>query len=255
MRPTGKARGDGAELVAERAGINLYSEQSLHAQLKAWLAGPGDRLEALVDGKVVDLVRAGGELVEVQTGSLGKIAPKVLALAASGHKVRIVHPIAAETTIRRLDPKTEELVSERRSPKRGDLYHLFDELARAPGLIAARNLSVEVLLVRAVETKVRDGSGSWWRKGDRRVDRELAEVLSSRVLRTRGQWLALVPASLPEPWSSASLGEALGIEPYRARKVLYCLARAGLLAEAGKQGRLKTYSRSKASSRSRPVRQ
>jgi hypothetical protein len=228
-------------MAAERAGINLYSELSLHAQLKQWLARPGDRLEALVEGRVVDLVRAGGELVEVQTGSLGKIVPKVLALAAAGRKVRVVHPIAAETTIRRLDPKTEELLSTRRSPKRGDFYDLFEELAQAPGLIAARNVSVEVLLVRAVDTKVRDGSGSWWRKGDRRVDRELAEVLSSRVLRTRGQWLALVPPGLPEPWSSASVGEALGIEPWRARKLLYCLARDGLLAEAGKEGRLKLY--------------
>ncbi len=241
--PGNQAPGGLGGFAAETEGLNLYSEGSLHAQVKLWLARPGDRLEAKVDGKVVDLLRADGELVEVQTGSLGKIVPKVLALAAAGHRVRVVHPIAAETSIRRLDPKTGELLSTRRSPKHGDLYSLFDELVRAAGLIAARNVAVELLLVRAVETRTRDGTGSWRRRGDRNLDRELAEVLSSRVLRTRGQWLALIPKDLDPPWTSASLGAALGIESWRARKILYCFTREGLLVEAGKESRLKTYDR------------
>ena len=246
------AKSGDSQLVAERAGINLYSEHSLHATLKEYLAGPGDRLEVLVGGRVVDLVRADGELVEVQTGSLGKIVPKVLALAAAGHKVRIVHPIAAEREIRRLDPTTQELLSVRRSPKRGDVYSLFDELVKAAGLIASRNVTVEVLIVRTAEFKTRDGSGSWRRRGDRLIDRELVEVLSTRSFRTRGQWLALIPKTLPPPWSSAALGEALGIAPDRARKILYCLARAGLLVEAKKDGRLKTYVAARVSKRSPP---
>lgn len=230
-----------SDFVAENAGINLYSEHSLHASLKRYLARSGDRLEAKVDGKVVDLVRADGELVEVQTRGLSKIEPKVLALASGGHRVRVVHPIVAEKIIRRLHPETEELVSTRKSPKRCDLFDLFEELAQAPGLIASRNVTVEAILVRTAEVKLRDGSGSWRRRGDRTVDRELLEVLSSRSFRTRSQWLALIPRSLPQPWSSHSLGESLGIEADRARKILYCLARAGLLVEAGKDGRRKLY--------------
>jgi len=229
------------DFVAEYSGINLYAETSLHAQLKSYLAAPGDRLEVRVEGRVVDLLRSGGELVEVQTGNLGKIVPKVLSLAAAGNRVRVVHPIVVEKVIRRLDPKTEEVVSTRKSPKRCDLYDIFEELTRAVGLIASRNVTVEALLVKTSEVKVRDGSGSWWRKGDRTVDRELVEVLSSRSFRTKSQWLALIPKSLPPPWSSAALGEALGIEPDRARKILYCLARAGLIVEAGKEGRRKAY--------------
>lgn len=237
--------------VAERSGINLYSEHSLHSSLKEYLAVPGDRLEALVGGKVVDLVRADGELVEVQTGSLGKIVPKALTLAGGGHRVRVVYPVSVEREIRRLDPKTQELLSVRKSPKRGDVYSLFDELVKASGLIASRNVTVEVLLVKTVEVKTRDGSGSWRKRGDRTVDRELVEVLSSRSFRTRGQWLALIPKSLAPPWTSAALGEALGIGSDRARKVLYCLARAGLLAEGEKDGRRKTYVRAKAARKAR----
>ena len=230
-------------LSAEKEGINLYAEYSLHEELKNYLASPGDRLEAPVEGKVIDLVRSGGELVEVQTRQLGKVAGKALALAAKGYKVRVVHPIEAERLLRRLDPVTEEVLSTRKSPKRGDLYALFDELVHAPGLIAARNVTVEALLVRSVETKTRDGTGSWRRRGDRTVDRELAEVISSRAFRTKAQWLALIPKGLPAPWTSASLGEALGIKPERARKILYCFCRAGLLVETGKAGRAKAYAK------------
>ena len=236
-----KAEPAGPSLAAECEGINLYSEHSLHSSLKGLLARPGDRLEARVAGKVVDLVRSDGELVEIQTRGLSKIEPKVLALAAAGHKVRVVHPLVAEKTIRRLDPKTQELVSTRKSPKRLDYYDLFEELARATGLIAAKGVTIEALLVRSAEIKLRDGTGSWRRRGDRTLDRELVEVLGSKSYRTKSQWLGFIPKGLVPPWSSASLGEALGIESERARKILYCLAKAGLLAEAGKDGRRKLY--------------
>lgn len=243
-RRSGAGRAESpAEAVAETAGINLYSEGSLHAQVKQYLSGPGDRFEVSVDRKVVDLLKADGEVVEVQTVGLAKIQPKVLALAGSGRRVRVVHPIAVESEIRRLDPATDELVSARRSPKRGDVYELFGELAWATGLVAARNVSVEALLVRTAVTRKNDGTGSWRRKGDRTVDRELIEVLGSRTFRTAAQWLALIPKDLSPPWTSSSLGEALGIRAARARLVLYCLARAGLIAECGKDGRRKQYTR------------
>ncbi len=230
-------------LAAERAGINLYSEYSLHAQLKEYLARPGDRLEALVEDKVIDLVRADGELVEVQTGHLSQIKAKVLGLAERGYHVRVVYPVSATRELRRLDPVTQELRSTRRSPKHGDIYSLFDELIRAPEFIAAPGVIVEVLMIRSVETKTRDGSGSWWRKGDRTIDKELVEVLASRMFQSHDDWLALILEGAPPPWSSSSLGEALGIGAERARKLLYCFARAGLIAEAGKAGRGKNYRR------------
>lgn len=224
-------------------GIGVYAESGLHSALKLHLAGPGDSFEVSVGGKVVDLVRAiparGVELVEVQTKRLDKIAAKVLALAET-NKVRVVHPIAAETVIGRICPETGELLSERRSPKRGGLWDLFDELVRAPSLIAARNVTVEVLLVRSRELRRRDGKGSWRRRGDTVLSRDLEEVLESRSFRTRAEWLRLLPAGSGS-WTSASLGAALGVRADTARKILYSYAKAGLLSEAGKSGRHKVY--------------
>lgn len=227
----------------EWGGIGRYAESALHASLKDYLSDGSGRFEVPVEGKVIDLVRGEGakeELVEVQTKGLYRIAPKVLALAAS-HKVRVVHPVAVETAILRLDPKTGELLSERRSPKRGDLYSIFDELVRATGLIAAPRVTVEVLLVRSRELRTRDGSGSWRRRGDRTLSRELVEVLDSRSFRTARDWLSLIPTGLEPPWSSRSLGEALGLGADRARMILYSYEKAGLIAPAGKEGRAKLF--------------
>ena len=236
-------------IVAEQAGINLYSEYSLHEQLKMYLAGPGDRIEVPVEGKVVDLVRADGELVEVQTGHIGQLAPKALGLVEKGYRIRIVYPVSAERMLRRLDPGTGEVISVRRSPKRGDLYSLFDELVHASSFVAAKNITVEVLLVRSVETRTRDGTGSWWKKGDRTVDRALEEVIASKSFCSSTQWMAIIPRELAPPWDSASLGAALGIGPERARRILYCFCRAGLLVELGGAGRRKTYGRAPARGR------
>lgn len=233
----------GALLAAERSGINLYSERSLHDQVKRLLAGPGDRIEADVGGRVVDLLRSDGTAVEVQTRHLYALLPKVRALAGAGIPVRVVHPIPETLLIRRRDPESGDIVSTRRSPKRGDLWSVFDELVKAPDLISLPGVAVEVLLVRAVEIRVRDGTGSWRRRGDRTEDRFLEGVVGAASWETPEDWLGLIPRDLPAPWSSETLGRVLGIAPVRARKVLYSLARAGLLREEGREGRRKLYVR------------
>jgi hypothetical protein len=224
-------------------GIGVFAESGLHAALKAAYARPGDRTEAAVDGKIIDLVRRtarGEELVEIQTKRLDKIQAKVLALA-EGHRVRLVHPLFEELRIVRLSPETGEILSERKSPRHDDLFSVFDELVRATALINARNVTLEVVLVSCREIRCRDGKGSWRRKGDTIVARDLEEIRSSRVFGRRGDWMGIFPKDLPPPWSSASLGEALGIGADRARRILYSYAAAGLLAEAGREGRRKLY--------------
>jgi hypothetical protein len=99
-------------------------EGPLHAAVKALLAQAGDRLEVPVGGFVIDLVRADGELVEVQTGGFGALGAKLDALLDE-YRVRIVHPVAAERRIVRRNEEGE-VVSVRRSPKRATVVEVFD---------------------------------------------------------------------------------------------------------------------------------
>ena len=84
------------------SGIGVLREGPLHAAIKATLAAPGDRLEVPIGGDVIDLVRADGELVEVQTGGFSALGRKLDALLDT-HRFRIVYPVGAERRIVRVD--------------------------------------------------------------------------------------------------------------------------------------------------------
>ena len=126
--------------------IGVLREGPLHAAIKAMLAGPGDRLEVPIGGYVIDLVRADGELVEVQTGGFSALGRKLDALL-DGHRFRIVYPVPAERRIVRVDPEGE-ITSVRRSPKRAGVVEVFDKLVAFPSLLTHPHLTIEVLLLR-----------------------------------------------------------------------------------------------------------
>jgi hypothetical protein len=121
------------------------------------------------------------------------------------------------------------------------LYSLFDELVNAPWLLRTKNVVLEVLFVKIREIRQRDGKGSFWRKGDSTVDRELLSVMESRIFRTSRDWLALLPSALPVTFGTKELGASLSIAPDRARKVLYTMSKAGLIETIGTEGNRKLY--------------
>src|SRR4051794_39554128 len=126
------------------AGVGELREGPLHAELKRRLARPGDRLEVPVGGYVIDLVRADGELVEIQTGGFVPLRAKLDALL-DAHRVRIVHPIPARRRVVRVDADGN-LLSARASPKQPGATAIFEGLVSFPTLLTHPNLSVEVLL-------------------------------------------------------------------------------------------------------------
>jgi hypothetical protein len=77
-----------ASRQAETPAIGTLNEGALHAQLKDWYRRRGDRIEQVVDGFVVDLVR-GNLLVEIQTGSFAPLRRK-LDLLTQRYRVRLV---------------------------------------------------------------------------------------------------------------------------------------------------------------------
>ena len=109
-------------------------------------AADGDVFEVRVDGFVIDVVRADGELVEIQTGGFSALRTKLDALL-DRHRIRIVHPIPAERRIVRVDADGEVL-STRPSPKRPGAAAIFEGLVSFPTLLSHPHLTVEVLLCR-----------------------------------------------------------------------------------------------------------
>lgn len=221
--------------------IGTYQEKSLHAALKDWYAAPGDRAEQPVDGYVIDLVR-GDELIEIQTRNFSAIKRK-LATLLECHAVRLVHPIPALKWIVRLDGDGTTELSRRRSPKRGSLLDVFDELVSIPHLVAHPRFSLEVLLVEVEETRRHDGRGSWRRRGWSIDDQILVGVDTQRVFCGPADFAALLPASLPTPFTSGDLATGLKLRRGQAQKIAYCLRHMGAIELVGKQGNAYQYER------------
>jgi hypothetical protein len=207
-------------------------EGSLHSSIKKWYFLEGDRLEANVNDFIVDIVR-GDLLIEIQTANFSAIKPKLRRLLRD-HRVRLVHPIPKTKWIVHKSMPKGEIIGRRRSPKRGSIYDLFDELIRIPDLFSTNNLSIEVLMIELEEIWRNDGRGSWRRKGASIEDRKLIGVSESVMFENKTDFLRVMPEHLPNPFSNRDLAENLRIPISQSRKMSYSLRKIGTIEHVGK---------------------
>ena len=220
--------------------IGTLNEGALHAQLKAWYREPGDRLEQQVDGYVIDLVR-GDLLVEFQTGGFAPLRTKLAALADE-HRVRLVAPIAVTRRIIRLSDDGEVL-SSRRSPRRGRAHDVFDRLVSIPALVAHPNFEIEVLLTHQDELRMFRPGRAYRRKGWVVQGRSLVSVEESMLISDPAGAALLLP-ELEEIFDTAELAAASSIDRRLAQRMAYCLRALGVIEQVGKRGGAVLYARS-----------
>ncbi|MEM9134484.1 MAG: hypothetical protein AAF962_00990 [Actinomycetota bacterium] len=172
-----------------------------------------------LDGFVID-IRRGEQLIEIQTTSFASMGRKLDRVLAA-HPVLIVHPIAVETYLHKPGSKP------RRSPKRSDIYGLFDELVSMPTLLDHPNLEIEVVLVvidkhQEADPKLRRNRGGW-----RTTDRRLREIREQVRLSTVDDLVRFIPEGLPEVFTTADLARLAPTSRDRAQKMAYCLRDTG----------------------------
>ncbi len=215
-------------------------ETSLHASLKEFYLQDGGISETWVDGYLIDVVKD-GLLIEVQTRNFGALRSKLTSLIPS-YPFRIVHPIAREKYI--LTKNLElALISRRRSPRRGRVEHVFDELIHIPQFVSHPNFSLEVLITGEEEERIDDGKGSWRRGGISIQDRRLVSIFQRTLFKTRQDFAALLPESISGQFTNLELAKALQIPRRLASRMTYCLALMDILKRTGKKGRAFLYQR------------
>lgn len=227
------AKGQGTICAKLCAVIGVLREGPLHRDLKALLAAPGDAFEIKVDGYVIDLVRADGELVEIQTGGFSPLRSKLDALL-DRHRVRIVHPVPTERRIIRVD-EHGEVLSTRPSPKKPGAATIFEGLVSFPTLLSHPNLTIEVLLCR--EDHVRAPAPVRGRRYMRDPgQRRLRDVLD-RVELTSGADVAKLLPALEAPFTTRELAKAMKVPLPLAQKAAACCRALEVFTDAGKRGR------------------
>jgi len=217
--------------------IGTENESSLHRELKFRYAGQDGETEAEVAGFVADGINAKGEYIEIQTGSFGPLKKKALALQG---KLRVVYPVIITKYIEVFNKRGRRLYR-RKSPRKGSPWDLFNVLVYAPDLPLIPGLVIELALVDAAEQRVRDGKGSWRRKGVSIRDRHILALHDTITLKKPADYNRFIPFKKKEPFTSALLAQKAGIRVDMARKALYVLAKLGIIKKTGKQGNTVVY--------------
>ena len=235
--------------------IGTLNEKPLHAALKRWAAEPGDRFEVPIGRFVADIVR-GDEILEIQTGSTVVLKRKLSTLLAR-HAVRLVLPIAALKTLITLDETGAE-VGSRRSPRRGSLLDAFHELMNLRTFLGDPNFAVDIVLIHEEEVRrprLRKRTRAYQKRWEIE-ERRLIEVVDSVSLHHPADYLAFIPPTLADPFTTTDLGEAIGRPRRMATKMAYVLREIGVLTAVGKAGNSILYERAfgNAPSPSRPSR-
>ena len=189
--------------------IGTLHESPLHAALKLHYARPGAQFEVPVEGYIIDLVQADGELVEVQTGGFKPLRSKLERLL-DFNPMRIVHPVA---------------IKKRRTPRK--LLNIFEKLVSFPTLLTHPNLTLDVVFVRE-------------EKRDQR--RHLLEIVEVQRFTSAECVAQFLPASL-EQFTLKQLIAQMKAQKWTVECFLYCARALEIVERVGKQGNAYIYAR------------
>lgn len=216
-------------------------ETSLHRALKSLYAGDSAQTEVVLDKYRIDAI-SGGQLIEIQHGSLAAIRDKIRRLVES-HSVLVVKPIVAKKLLIKQDGPQGRVLTRRLSPKRGKLWDIFEELVYFTRVFPHPRLTIEVVLVEVEEWRYPGhGRRRRWRRNDQVVaDQKLVSVGQTVRLSSAADLIDLIPAKLPKRFHTGQLAELAGIHRSVAQRIAYCLREMNAIEHVGKQGNALVY--------------
>ncbi len=225
--------------------INTYNESDLHNTLKRmYTATYGGKTEVDTGIYICDVVTDKDEIIEIQTGNLGKLYQKIKSLLET-HKVTLVYPLAVERIIDLKDESGNQ-ISRRKSPKRPDMYSLFNELTGIYPLLLEPDFKLEVLSVSITEHRVRTpepvqlaNKSRRFRKNWYKTGKSLNEIRGRKTFSTKEDYLSLLPPSLGESFCANDLAAAGAGK--NARIMLWVLRKMNLVVFDEKRGRNNYY--------------
>lgn len=171
---------------------------------------------------VIDIVRPrpeGDLLIEIQTSSFGAMGKK-LDHVLNEFEMVLVHPIAVTTTLHKEGSKP------RKSPRKGSLYSIFEELVSVPTLLDHPNFSLEIVLAHVDKFQKADPTMRRRRGGWRTTDRRLVGIEGVERYSSMAELGELIPSDLPERFTTADIAQGAGISRDIAQRMAYCFKAA-----------------------------
>ncbi|MDR2522064.1 MAG: hypothetical protein LBC72_05910, partial [Spirochaetaceae bacterium] len=132
-------------------GIGTTHESALHRELKHMFSAYTGKTEIDIDGFVCDGSKDDGTVFEVQLGSFGPLKRKA-EIICEKRRLVILHPVIHTKEIYTFD-EHQNLMSRRKSPRKGSEWDVFKALIYAPRLPLIKNISIELVHVDITETR------------------------------------------------------------------------------------------------------
>ena len=230
-----QARALALATLQERSGIGTRRERSLHAILKYWADPEESHHEVSLPCRLVADIYDGQRITEIQTRNFSKLRPKLARLLPL-YEVTILHPIARTKRLIWVDPESGEMSVPRKSPKSGTVWDAFSELYYIRDYLPSPQLSVRLVFLDMEEYKLLNGWSRDRKKGACRMERIPTALAGEMTLRSPADFAALLPASLPEPFSTADVAKALRISRKRAGRIVNVLYSINSIIRIGKSG-------------------
>ena len=215
-------------------GVGVLREKGIHAVLKRYYQPEAAAREVRVGRFVADAVSPDGSVLEVQTGRLAPLRRKLPALL-DRYEVTVVHPLLRVRRVRAVDPQTGELSARRVCGKPETVWNFFYELPPLLPFLLRPNLHFVLPVIETEELRVK---GS--RRGAR-VDRVPTALCGEYRFSGARDFLGLLPAGLPFPFTSGDLAQTASVAPEDARMALYVLHALQLCPRCGRRGRSYLY--------------
>ncbi len=224
-------------------GIGVRAEKTLHRALKLYIDENVDNHEIELLGSVVDVKNDTG-IYEIQTRSLDKLLRKLKKLLPT-EKVFVICPLAYEKSIRWINSESGEVSEERVSPKRECVYDAFKMLFGLRDIIPSENLVVRLIYLKVVDIRNLDGYGKDKKRRSTRNNRIPCEIFYELDLKTKEDYISLLPKNLPEEFTLSELSRAVKRTTRYTFYILQLLLSARAVSLVGMRGRARVYKTNK----------
>lgn len=242
---------DQARFLAEREaalrrtrggqGIGTLAEKALHAALKAYYEPDAESREIALGGFVADIVGEEG-IIEIQTRGFDRLRGK-LEVFLEAARVTVVYPVAVRRQLSWIDPETGAVSPPRGSTKKGVPFDALPELYKIKPLLPHPNFRLRLALLVLTDYKYLDGYGPQRKMRATRGERVPEALLGQIDCVAPADYLALLPADLPAPFTAEQLAKAVRRPVNQARAGVNVLCALGALERAGKSGHAYLYNR------------
>lgn len=234
--------------------INTLNETHLHKTIKSIysLREEGSKTEEKVGSYIADIVTKDGNIIEIQTGNLAGLAPKIKTYLEENRKVTVVYPLVFEKLIETTDIK-DLSVKKTKSPKKQDIYYLFKELTKLYPFLLKRNFTLEVPLVKITEERKITEEAIQSKNGRRRFKKNwiksgkrLEETRETYVFKSKKNYLSLIPKETEKPFTVNSLYKVIKEKGSKAKRdnislMIWLYLRMGIIEEKEKNGRSRSF--------------